>query len=325
MVMVAMRSMLALQSRWQTSLTLTTNDQRLSTSDFSQFLEERRIRYSRRIRPANRRLTFRAQCGHRKRHRNAVITERIEGSAMQMLAPRNPHSIGPLFDFRAHFPQIGRDRSDAIRLLHPQLFGIANFEPAVGVRRNRRQHRNLINQHGRIGASDYSSLPRRSPRLNRPYQLALMFFQMRDRNLQPHLHQDIEQPRPRRIHQNPGQCNLRSRKKRRRTKKKRSTRKIARHMRLNRAQPLSTYNPRRVPVSFDFRPKSPERNFAMIARADRLLDHGLALGKQSGKQHTRFHLRARDFRPVMNRLQKTTVNSQRRASAFRGLDPRAHF
>src|SRR6266853_3851287 len=89
-------------SRWQTNAT----DQRLSTSYFSQLLKERRIRHSRRIRPLNRRLTFRAQRDHRERHRNSVVAERIELSAMQMLATRNPHSIGPLFDFRTHFSQI---------------------------------------------------------------------------------------------------------------------------------------------------------------------------------------------------------------------------
>ena len=54
----------------------------------------------------------------------------------------------------------------------------------------------------------------------------------------------------------------------------------------------------------------------MIARADRLLDYRLAFGKQSGKQHARFHLRARHFRPVVNRLQRTAVNFERRPSAF---------
>src|ERR1700675_465101 len=96
-------------------------------------------------------------------------------------------------------------------------------------------------------------------------------------------------------------------------------------MRLNRPQPLPTDNPRCISVSLDFRPKSAERNFAMIARADWLLDHRLALGKQSGKQHARFRLRAGDFRPVMNRLQRTTVNFEWRASPFRSLDPRTHL
>src|SRR5580704_18888667 len=114
MVMVAMLSMLALQSRWQTSLTIVANRQRRSTNDPFQFLEERRIRYCRRISPADRRPTFRAQRSHGKRHRDAVITERIEVNAMQRLAPRNPHSIGPLFHFRAHFPQIGGDGGDAV-------------------------------------------------------------------------------------------------------------------------------------------------------------------------------------------------------------------
>ena len=152
-----------------------------------------------------------------------------------------------------------------------------------------------------------------------------MFFEMRDRNLQPHLHQDIEQPRPRRIQQNYGQGDLRSGKQRRRAKKERGTREIAGHMRLNRAQPLSADDPRCIAPPLDFRSKSPERNFAMITRADRLLDHRLAFGKQPGKQHARFHLRTGHFRPVVNRLQRTTVNSQWRASAFARFDPRAHL
>src|SRR5712692_8866127 len=187
MVMVAMLSMLSLLAtnarpkiKSRLSLANIANDQRLSTSDFFQFLEKRRIRHSRRVGTVNRRLAFRAQRGHRECHRNSVIAERIQFSAMQMLAARNPHSIGPLFDFRAHFVEVRSNGSNAIRLLHPQLFGIANLKAAVGIRRNRRQHRDLINQRSRVGAGNYGSLPRRSTRLNRPYQLALMFFEMRD-------------------------------------------------------------------------------------------------------------------------------------------------
>src|SRR5208337_969345 len=117
------------------------NDQRLSISDRFQFSKERRIRYTCRVGPENRRLTFRAQRGHGERHSDAVIAERIEFRAVHMLAARNPHSIGPLFDFRPHFSQIGSDGRNAVRLFHAQFPGIANFEAAVRVRRNRRQHR----------------------------------------------------------------------------------------------------------------------------------------------------------------------------------------
>src|SRR5712692_3775983 len=111
MVMVAMLSMLSLlatnaKTKSRQSLANIANDQRLSTGDFFQFLEKRRIRHSRRIGPENRGRAFRAQRGHRECHRNSVIAERIQFSAMQMLAARNPHSIGPLFAFRAHFVEV---------------------------------------------------------------------------------------------------------------------------------------------------------------------------------------------------------------------------
>ena len=63
----------------------------------------------------------------------------------------------------------------------------------------------------------------------------------------------------------------------------------------------------------------------MIARADRLLDHRLAFGKQSRKQQARFHLRTRHFGPVMDRPQRTTVNFQWRPFACARLDPCSHL
>src|SRR5258708_451935 len=119
MVIVAMLSMIALpatnaklKNRWP--LASVANDQRLSTSNFLQFLKKRRIRHSRSIRTVNRRLALCAQCSHGERHGNAVIAERIQFGAMQTLAPRNPQAIGSLFHFRAHFSQIGSDGRNAV-------------------------------------------------------------------------------------------------------------------------------------------------------------------------------------------------------------------
>ena len=63
----------------------------------------------------------------------------------------------------------------------------------------------------------------------------------------------------------------------------------------------------------------------MIASADRLLDHRLAFGKQSRKQHARLHLRTRHLGPVMDRPQRTTMNFQWGALACARLDPCSHL
>src|SRR5580658_9728341 len=73
-------------------------------------------------------------------------------------------------------------------------------------------------------------------------ELAMEFFQLSDGNAQPHLHEDIEQARPRRIHQQISDGQLRARKERRGTKKERGTGQIAGHSRFNSPQTLSAAN-----------------------------------------------------------------------------------
>jgi hypothetical protein len=68
-----------------------------------------------------------------------------------------------------------------------------------------------------------------------------------------------------------------------------------------------------------------QREFAMIARTNRLLDDGLAVGEQSGKQHASLDLRARHLGLVVDRLQRAAMNFQRRPSAFLRLNASAHL
>jgi hypothetical protein len=175
-----------------------------------QFLKKRRVRHSRRIRTVNRRFTFGSQRGHGKGHGDTMISKRIQLRAVQMLAAWNAHAVGALFDFRPHLTQIGGDGGNAIRLFHAQFPGIVHLKAFLRIWRNRSQYRDLVNQSGRIGAGNYGAFPGCAMRLNRSDELAVIFFQMRDRNLQPHLRQNVEQPRPCRIHQNSGQGDLRS-------------------------------------------------------------------------------------------------------------------
>src|ERR1700730_17997017 len=96
-------------------------------------------------------------------------------------------------------------------------------------------------------------------------------------------------------------------------------------MRFDRIEALSASDARCVPFSLDFRAKGPERDFAMVARADRLLDHRLAFSKKPGKEHARLHLRTRHLRLVVNGFQRTAHNFQRWPSALKGLDLCAHL
>src|ERR1039458_743167 len=80
----------------------------LAAANRAPFLKERRIRNPRCVRAANRRLASCWHRGHGERHGNSMVAKRIQLGAMQMLAATNPHSIGTLFNFRAHLSQIFR-------------------------------------------------------------------------------------------------------------------------------------------------------------------------------------------------------------------------
>ena len=90
-------------------------------------------------------------------------------------------------------------------------------------------------------------------------------------------------------------------------------------------QLLPTLDAGGIAVPFHVRSKGAERNFPMIAGADRLVDRGLALRQQSGKEDTGLYLGAGYFRLVMDRREGPAVNFQRRPSSFLRLDSGSHL
>ena len=56
-----------------------------------------------------------------------------------------------LFRLRSHCPQIGSDGSNPIGFFDAQLARIADFDASCRVGRNRRQHRDFIDQRRSIG------------------------------------------------------------------------------------------------------------------------------------------------------------------------------
>ncbi len=69
--------------------------------------------------------------------------------------------------------------------------------------------------------------------------------------------------------------------------------------------------------------EGPQRQLAMIARMNRLVHLGHAFGLQAGKQQTRLHLGAGDWRLIIQAAQRTAVDGHR-SMTVRELDPRAH-
>ena len=90
-----------------------------------------------------------------------------------------------------------------------------------------------------------------------------------------------------------GDGQLRAGKKRGGAQKKCRARKIAGNARFDAPQTLPAANADFIlPCCSSLRAKGPQRHFAVIAGAQRFFDARFAVGEQSGKQQTRFHLRA---------------------------------
>ena len=60
--------------------------------------------------------------------------------------PGTLESVFEFFDFRPHGAQVARDQGDAIAFLHAQLPGIADADSAAGVGRDRREHRQFVDE-----------------------------------------------------------------------------------------------------------------------------------------------------------------------------------
>ena len=75
--------------------------------------------------------------------------------------------------------------------------------------------------------------------------------------------------------------------------------------------------------ALQLRAEGAQRDFAMIAGAQRLFDASLAVGEQSGEQQARFHLGAGHGHFVIDGFQSAAGDAQRRLAVLR-LDLRAH-
>ncbi len=108
-------------------------------------------------------------------------------------------------------------------------------------------------------------------------------IELRHRNTQSDLHENVEQAGARRVHQQVRNDQLRTREQRRCAQKKCRARQVARDTGLNSPQALTAPNPHFVALPNAFAiegcAKCAQRNFAVIAGAQRFLDAGHAVRK----------------------------------------------
>ena len=65
-------------------------------------------------------------------------------------------------------------------------------------------------------------------------------------------------------------------------------------------------------LDFDLRAELLERDFGVVARADRLADDGVALREQAGQQNAALDLRAGHGELVIDAMQRAAVDGERR-------------
>src|SRR5579863_7159221 len=121
---------------------------------FFQRGEETWTRDHRSIRPVDRGFAFCTQGCDRKSHRYSVIAKGIYFRSVQGLCAWNLQSVLAFFDLCSHSSEIACNRSDPVRFLYSQFMGIAHFDAACGVRRDRSQYWNFIDERRTVRTSD---------------------------------------------------------------------------------------------------------------------------------------------------------------------------
>src|SRR2546422_49921 len=101
-----------------------------------------------------------------KGHGDAVVAVGVNFGAAQRSAgaPRRAASdaqaVGTLLHLRSHPTQVLGQRGDAVTLLYTQLLRIADLDAPLGVRSQRRQHWQLVDQLCHHRAGDYAAVKR---------------------------------------------------------------------------------------------------------------------------------------------------------------------
>ena len=84
-----------------------------------------------------------SQGGNAEGHGDAMIAERFECRTVQRLSAGNIQAVLAFFDLRSHATEIDSERGNAVGLLDPQFFRIADFDSLLGVRRDGGQDGNF--------------------------------------------------------------------------------------------------------------------------------------------------------------------------------------
>ena len=192
----------------------------------------------------------------------------------------------------------------------------ADANAAAGVRRNRRQHRQFVDQLRRQRAAH---LRRSQPfgrrrNLHRAHQLRVLLLEIQNRNVRAQRGQHVKQRGARGIQPHRIQNQIGTGKHERRAEEKCRRRKVAGNSRIDRVQRLRAGDRNRIQRARQRSAKGAQRQFAVIAGAHSFPHRRRSRRLQSRQQHAALHLRARNRRGVVDGLQRAALDCQWRVA-----------
>src|SRR5215204_5946303 len=128
----------------------------------------------------------RGEAGDRAKHRYPVIAVGVDRAAAKATATLDPHPVLARLDRCAERGQRLAGRGDAIRLLAPQLGGIADRRLALGETGRQGDQRQLVDRQRDLPTADLGAAQLRGTRANRSDRLAALLSDRLDLDLGAH-------------------------------------------------------------------------------------------------------------------------------------------
>src|SRR4029077_18630795 len=198
-------------------------------------------------------VTLGPQGGDGEGHGDPVIAEGVEVGAVQFLAAGNGDAIFVFFDLGSPGTQVGGNGFNAVALLDAKFLGVADADALFGEGRDGGEHGECVDEGGGISASDFGRFQVLAFDADGAHQLAVLLFELRDRDANTEADEDVEQAGAGGIHQERVNHQLGSRKQRGGAEKEGSAGEVAGDTSFDGLQFLPTGNARGVPVAAEFR------------------------------------------------------------------------
>ena len=257
-----------------------------------------------------------AQGGDAEGHGDAMIAGGVDSCAVERLAAGHVEAVFEFGDFCAHGAEVFGDERDAVGFFDAQFAGVANADAAAGVRRNGREHRQLIDELGGDRAADLcrSHALLRSRNAHGADKLGVLLLDMKNGDFCAECGEHVEQGGAGWIEAKRIEDEVGAGKERCGTQEKCSGRQIAGNGSLDGVERLRTRDGDGATVARDRCAEGAQGKLAVIAGAHGFADGCGSLGLQAGEQNAGLHLRAGNRSGVVDGRQFPAFDGERRVA-----------